>query len=55
MASDAWISIAGDILTYQICEYTLNELVQYRLRAKNNAGYSDVATSNTVRTHCTGK
>ena len=41
--------------SYRICGYSPYEEVQIKLRAINSAGYSDIAISNTVRTHCTGK
>ena len=53
--SGIWIRVTTDAETQKICGYSPYEPVQCRLRAKNRAGYSDVATSNTVRTHCTGK
>ena len=53
--SGPWINVTTTEQTQKICGYSPYELVQCRLRAKNRIGYSDVATSNTVRTHCTGK
>ena len=51
-----WAKISTyESLSYRICGYSPYEEVQCKLRANNSAGYSDIATSNTVRTHCTGK
>ncbi|XP_067932699.1 phosphatidylinositol phosphatase PTPRQ-like [Watersipora subatra] len=45
-------SIIGDVRSIQICQYTPYERVQYQIRAKNNKGSSDTATTEEIRTLC---